>query len=178
MKKVIVIAALIVGLTAVLTAFDGMENGRRWQGEYQQNRMMRNGKMEQHRHGNELGFLCKNLDLTDAQKNKIETISSDHQKNMIQLNADIDILRIDEKNAMQEHDFTEAKKVVSKIYNLKEKMQLQKIDHQKAIWNELTEDQQKKMEELKHEFRPRKMMNAKQQHKGWREDNVESISDR
>lgn len=157
MKRIIVTLVLVVGVVAALAAFDGMKGENGWQGKKQQNRMMMNEKMERHGMGNELGFLCENLDLTDVQQAKIEELKIAHQKKMIQLHADAKILQVDENAAMKDQDFAKVKKLTSKIYDIKKNIALAKVSHQEDVWNQLTPEQQQKAKEMKIEGHRRMM---------------------
>jgi hypothetical protein len=74
--------------------------------------------------------------------------------------------------AMQNQDFAKAKKLIGKIYELKEKKELKKIEHFEAVWNELTPEQQEEAKNIQPERMHRNMMNNKmeRQHRNWQDD--------
>ncbi|MCF7792891.1 MAG: Spy/CpxP family protein refolding chaperone [Candidatus Cloacimonetes bacterium] len=163
MKRIIVTLVLVVGIAAALAAFDGMGERNGWQGR--KNQKMMNQEMQHHGMGNPMGMLCENLDLTDAQKDKIDELKIAHDKKMIQLHADEKILQVDKKTAMMDQDFAKVKKLTDKIYDRKKDIALAKIDHHEDVWNELTPEQQEEAKEMRMMgHQNRKMQNKKMEH--------------
>lgn len=167
MKKIIVTLVLVAGIVAGLAAFDGMNHGN-WGQNRNQNGMM----MNRPGWGDQTRLLCEKIELTDAQKDKIESLRLAHQKEMIQLDTEIKVLKLDQRAAMQNQDFAKAKKLIGKIYELKEKKELKKIEHFEAVWNELTPEQQEEAKNIQPERMHRNMMNNKmeRQHRNWQDD--------
>ena len=151
---------LIVGVIASMAAFerdhDGKEQGRMQydkQMKFHEKSMMKND-------GDHFGMMLKELDLTDTQAEKIAGFISAHKKEMIQLKADIDVKLVDKRTLMKEHDFAKIKKITSQIFDLKESMELKKIENNEKIWNILKPEQQEKADEM-HNEHPRMMQHKK-----------------
>ncbi len=144
MKKITITIVIVFALMAVLTAFEKhhgeMEKfeGKMHPGE---EHMMREGFG---------GFdrIHEELELTEKQIESMEEMRLDHQKEMIGMHAEIDILRVDEHFAMKNHDFTKSKKITIKIFDLKKSQTIKKIEHHETMWNLLTPEQQEKAKEL------------------------------
>ena len=135
---------MVFALMAVLTAFEEpCEEMGRFEGKMRpgEERMMREGFG---------GFdrIHEELELTDAQIETIEEMRLAHQKEMIGMHAEIDILRVDEHFAKKNHDFAKSKKITVKIFDLKKSQILKKIEHHEIMWDLLTPEQQEKAEEL------------------------------
>lgn len=159
MKRIIVTLVLAAGIVAALAAFEGNQEHEGW-GMKPHGKMMNNENMGHRGIGDGLGMMCEKLDLSDAQKEKVQELKTSHQKQMIQLHADIEILLVDQKVAAMDQNFKAMKKITGQIFDLKEKIALEKIDHQEAVWNEFTPEQQEEAKALKMGS-PRKMMQHK-----------------
>ena len=167
MKKLAITLVMIVGIVVVMSAFeqdcDEMGRGRmqydKGMGHHDRNMM--------HKDGDHFEMMCENLDLDDAQQDKIEKFRSAHRKEMIELKADIEIKLVDKRDAMKDQDFAKIKKITSEIFKLKETIALKNIDQHEKIWNILTTKQQEKAGELRRKG-PSKMTRHKkmmEQHK-------------
>jgi Spy/CpxP family protein refolding chaperone len=174
MKKIIVTLVLIVGILATLSAYDGM---RQQQGKdidnCQKNMNKQHGKMQNNmskQHGIEKGFymLMEELELTENQEEQIEELKIAQKKSMIQLEAEIDLLKVDKHTAMKNHDFKELKKLTGKMFDLKKNIALKQVEFREAIWNVLTAEQQAKADEMKkekHHFKMKNQTNMKDNYK-------------
>ncbi len=160
MKRLVIIMVLIVGVMASMAAFerdcDGTERGRMQHDK--QVKFYEKGMMK--RDSDHFGMMLKELDLTDAQQDRISGLMSTHKKEMIQLKADIDTKLVDKRDAMKDHDFNKIKKITSQIFDLKESMELNKIENHEKIWNILTPQQQEKADEM-HKEHPQMMQHKK-----------------
>ncbi|MCF7857762.1 MAG: Spy/CpxP family protein refolding chaperone [Candidatus Cloacimonetes bacterium] len=147
MKKILLAVLITLTVVSMLSAFEVMKGNDK---PCNDNSMMYQQK--QHKMGNNnMELLCENLDLTDAQKDKIAVLRAAHQKKMIQFNADIDTKRVDKRAAMMDNDFAKQKKITGNIFDSKKQSALQRIDHHEAIWNILTPEQKLKANELRKE---------------------------
>lgn len=147
MKRIIVTLALVVGIVAGLAAFDGWNEHKGRDFEHCQG-MMEKNMNRQHDMGG-FGWMLESLELTDAQKKKIDELQLKHKKAMIQLDADIEILIVDKISTMQEHDFAKVKKITGSIFDLRKNVAVKQIEHLEAMWNVLTPEQQQKADELR-----------------------------
>ncbi|MDO9576953.1 MAG: Spy/CpxP family protein refolding chaperone [Candidatus Cloacimonadales bacterium] len=160
MKRIMVALLLVAGIVAALSAFEGMKEHQGKDFEHGQG-MMRENMENQPGMGDGFGMLPAELELTDAQKEQIENLQINHKKEMIQLKADIDILQVDKHKAMQDHDFKELKKLTGKIFDLKKSIAIKQVEHQEAIWNVLTPEQQAKADGMKQDKPCSKMQGNK-----------------
>ena len=135
---------MVFALMAMLTAFEKHhEEMGRFEGKMHPGgeHMMREGF-------GGLDRICDELELTDKQIEKMEAMRLAHQKEMIGTHADIDIIKVDKRSAMRNHDFDKTKKITAKMYDLKKAQALKKIEHHEMMWNLLTPEQQEKAKEL------------------------------
>ena len=145
MKKSYIIVITLLLLTGLLTA---VEKGTCQGKEDHPGKMQ--GRFEQkHEDGRMLEHMAEELELTDSQQEYLHELHLESKKLMIQKKAEIDILVLDKKTAMKDKDFTEAKKLTTKIFEIKQEMALNKIDQQEEHWNLLSEDQKLKAEEMR-----------------------------
>ena len=170
MKKIIVTLVLVVGIVVALSAFEGMREHRGEESGQHQGKQ--HGMMNKNM-GKSLKMLMEKLELTDAQKDQIDEMQSKSRKEMIQLEADIEILIVDKRTFMKDHDFGKVKKVVGNIMDLKKEMALKQIDDHAEIWNSLTPKQQEKAEELKEDKSgfQKKFKHDKKGHKKGKQNN-------
>lgn len=89
------------------------------------------------------------LDLTDAQIDKINDLRKEHQTKIVELKADVGKLQIDLKEANRNTDFKKAKSINDKIYKKKGEIAKKRIELNEKIFNQLTEGQQEKITTLK-----------------------------
>jgi Spy/CpxP family protein refolding chaperone len=144
MKKITITIVMVFALMAILTAFEKhhgeMENfeGKMHPGE---EHMMREGFG---------GFdrIHEELDLTDKQIETMEEMRLAHQKEMIGMHAEIEIMKVDKHFAMKNHDFAKNKKITAKMFDLKKSQAIKEIGHHETMWNLLTPEQQEKADEL------------------------------
>ncbi len=106
--------------------------------------------------GQHMGFpfwMAEELELTDDQIDKIDGYQDDSRKVSIDLNADIDKLQIDEKNALEDSNYKEARKIIDQIYLKKATLAKERITLKEKITSVLTEDQIAKIKTL-HKSKP------------------------
>lgn len=144
MKKFTITIVMVFALMAVLTAFEKpCEEMGRFEGKMHPGgeHMMREGFG---------GFdrIHEELELTEKQIETMEEMRLDHQKEMIGMHAEIDIMKVDKHFAMKNHDFAKIKKITARMFDLKKSQAIKKIEHHETMWNLLTEEQQEKAEEL------------------------------
>ena len=144
MKKITITIVMVFALMAVLTAYEKpCEEREKFEGKMNPGRdhMMREdfGGFDR---------ICEELDLTEKQIETMEAMRLTHQKEMIGMRAEIDILRVDKQSAVKNHDFTKSKKITAKMFDLKKTQALKKIEHHETMWNLLTPEQQEKAKEL------------------------------
>ena len=145
MKKSYIIVITLLLLTGLLTA---VEKGI-CQGKEDHSGMMQGRFEQKHEDGWMLEHMAEELELTDSQQEYLHELHLENKKLMIQKKAEIDILVLDKITAMKNKDFTEAKKLTAKIFEVKQEMALNKIDRQEEHWNLLTEEQKLKAEEMR-----------------------------
>lgn len=144
MKKITITIVMVFALMAMLTAFEKhhgeMEKfeGKMHPGE---EHMMREGIG---------GFdrICDELELTEKQIETMEEMRLDHKKEMIGKHAEIEIMKVDKRFAMKNHNFAKTKKITAKMFDLKKSLAIKKIEQHEIMWNLLTEEQQEKAKEL------------------------------
>ena len=149
MKKIILVIAGIVALSAMLMAFDGPgfdpceKHGRDFKHPgFKPELESRNVE------GSMFDKIRDELDLTKEQIKQMDELQSSNKKETIRTKADIRILEIDKKDALKIKNFKEAKKIVSDIFKLKETLVIKKIELQEKRWNILDAEQQAKVEEM------------------------------
>ena len=119
-------------------------------GNHNEKRMGRRGQ-KKHLRG-EFGFyIMQELNLTEKQEEKINSIKTDFKKKGIDLHSEIEKLRIDKREAMKNEEFSKAKSLVDKISTVRTQLNKNHISLQETIHNELTDEQKKKLKELKKE---------------------------
>jgi hypothetical protein len=101
-----------------------------------------------HKKGDHMMMIMKELDLTEYQQEEMKQIKEENRKENIQRRADIDILEIDLKGAMSDHDFETARKITREIAELKTERAVADIDQKEEIWNLLDSDQREKFKEM------------------------------
>jgi len=90
------------------------------------------------------------LFLSQAQKDAINTIEINHQKQMIDLKAAVDKANLDIKQAIHKENFADAKKHYTTLFNKMKEMADARMDLMQAVLKELN-DQQKLMMKAKDE---------------------------
>lgn len=94
-----------------------------------------------------MGYCLNNIDLTADQKNEIDKLIQQHQTQMIDFRSQIDKINIqiaDERNK-QNPDFNKIKQLISQKNDIKNKMDMARIEHQQQVYNKLTDEQKKQM---------------------------------
>ena len=123
-----------------------------FRGNHNRNKMGRRGQ-KKHLRG-EFGFyIMQELNLTEKQEEKINSIKTDFKKKGIDLHSEIEKLRIDKREAMKNEKFSKAKSLVDEISTVRIQLNKNRISLQEAIHNELTDEQKKKLKKLKKENR-------------------------
>ncbi|MBI5660865.1 MULTISPECIES: Spy/CpxP family protein refolding chaperone [Ignavibacterium] len=112
----------------------------------QMERMRMRGKM--------LNRMEERLNLTDAQKAKVEELRTNHQKKMIDLKANLEKKRVELRSLrnsdnLNRSDFLKLTKEISEIRNA---MAVERANHQMDIYELLDDNQKKIWREMKPEF--------------------------
>lgn len=91
------------------------------------------------------------LNLSDEQSNKISDLRTKHQKSMVDMKADMQKAMIDLKEVRKSNDLNRSKLVsaTEKVSNIRNKMALEKANHQMDIFELLDADQKKIWQEHK-----------------------------
>lgn len=86
-----------------------------------------------------------NLNLSDDQLNKISDLKTNHQRKMIDLRADLDKAKLDMKELKKSSDLNRSKLVsaTEKINNIRNKITVERANHQMDIYDLLDADQKK-----------------------------------
>lgn len=103
--------------------------------------------------------IAAELNLSDDQRSKLETLRTEHQKKMVDLRADMEKIHIEKRQLINSDNFD-----ASKIRSIEEKLLMGlnnihkvRIDHQEDVLKVLNKDQQKIWLErkpfAKHEFK-------------------------
>ncbi|MCK6615585.1 MAG: Spy/CpxP family protein refolding chaperone [Ignavibacteriaceae bacterium] len=89
--------------------------------------------------------MIEKLDLSDAQKDKIEQLRLDHQKQMIDLRAALDKERLAMKELMANDNLNRSAYLAQeeKLNAARDKMQKARANHQMDIYDQLNADQKK-----------------------------------
>ena len=92
------------------------------------------------------GRMFEKLDLTQDQKDKIEQFSITHQKEMIDLRADLQKKRLDMRELVRKGNFSRSDflNIVNELNGARDKIATAKANHMMDIYSLLT-DQQKKI---------------------------------
>lgn len=88
------------------------------------------------------------LDLTDDQQAKVTDLRLQHEKEALPLRSDMDRLRGELRLEMTADNFNEGKvkKLVGEMSTIREKLQLKRLSHQRAVRDLLTPEQQKQFD--------------------------------
>ena len=131
MKKIILVIAGIVALSAMLMAFDGPgfdpcgKHGKDFEHpKFEPEFESRNVE------GSMFERIREELDLTKEQIKQMDELNSSNKKETIRTKADIRILEIDKKDALKTKNFKKAKKIVSDIFDLKVTLAIKNIEMQ------------------------------------------------
>jgi Spy/CpxP family protein refolding chaperone len=145
MKKTLIIVAVLLAAVAIFAMgndYPGM-NCREGMGHEKM------GKMEKGNHSDMMMRIMHQLELTDAQEAQMKTQRVKIQKSAIDINAQIKILEIDARVAMDEMNFSQIKKVSNSIFDLKKELKSLRIDSHEKCWNMLTAEQKEQAMELR-----------------------------
>ncbi len=161
MKKYLILTTILALLATPLLAHDANHPHSRGQTQQQipQGHFMKQGPEGKGQH---IGFpfwLAEELGLTDDQIEKIDDYQDDARRVAIDVKADIDKLQIDEKNAMDDGNYKEARKIVDQIFLKKATLAKERITLKEKIDSVLTEDQKdmlKALHKMKHQGPPAK----------------------
>ncbi len=85
------------------------------------------------------------IDLTEAQREKLENAEIDHRKKMIRFRADLSIAELEEHTLMKNKDFDKAavQEQIKKIGTVKTGMRMARLDNHDLLRQVLTDDQWK-----------------------------------
>ena len=112
MKKIILIIAGIVALSAMLMAFDGPGfDPCEKHGRYFEHPRFRPEFESRNVEGSMFERIRDELDLTKEQIKQMDELNSSNKKECIRLKSDMNILQVDKKDALKEFNFKEFKKV-------------------------------------------------------------------
>ncbi len=101
----------------------------------------------------------KALALSDKQQKDIEDLTVKHHKEMIKLDADLKILRVDMHQLIEDNGSdSDIRAQAKKVSQLKQKMSDAMLDHMLDLRRILTPDQQKKLQEVRKSKGPGQMM--------------------
>ena len=97
--------------------------------------------------------MAEKLELTDAQKEKLETIRTTFQKERIDKKAEVDKARVDLRVLRHDENANENEVMaaIDKVSYLKADLQKMAYRHRKEVQSVLTEEQLNKLEELRKE---------------------------
>ncbi len=93
------------------------------------------------------------LNLSDAQKKKLEELRASHQKAMNSLRAEIENLEVDIRQAVQNGDMASARKSTQLLYDKKMNQAMSRLEHLEKVLKELNDEQKTK-------FRAMEMFNG------------------
>lgn len=89
----------------------------------------------------EHGNIMMQMNLTDAQKTKLQNLRNDFQKRMNTMKAEIENLEIDIRAALKAEKYQDAKNLTKQMQDKKLNLAYAKIDHMQAMLKELTKEQ-------------------------------------
>ncbi len=159
MKKYLVLTAVLALLATPLLAQDGNFHNPKGhmpmmsQKQSHEGHFMRQGPQGK---GQQMGFpfwMAEELELTDDQIEMIDDYQDVARKVAIDVKADINKLQIDQKNAMDDGNYKEARKIVDQIFLKKATLAKERITVKEKIDSVLTEDQKDKLKAL-HKMKP------------------------
>ncbi|MCD4817261.1 MAG: hypothetical protein K8S23_01045 [Candidatus Cloacimonetes bacterium] len=165
MKRVL-IAALLIGAIVGLSAFPGHHGGsapcnpcENFKGHFPHE------NMERFHREHFMGAMIEELDLSDEQQSKFEKDKMEFEKFIIEKDAEIKILHLEQRESRKNQDFAKMKKTTNKVFELKKQIALERIKMHEKHWNQLTDEQQEKVKEfMKDHPRMGKKMRQKAKH--------------
>jgi Spy/CpxP family protein refolding chaperone len=115
--------------------------------------------------------LIDQLNLTDEQKDKIETLRLQHKKEMVDLKAELEKREIELAEARNKDNISRNEVIpsVENINKIKNEIALKVANHRMDIYELLTDEQKEIWKDKKHGFGmgPGKMLRHKRFHDGW-----------
>lgn len=94
-----------------------------------------------------MGYCLNSVNLTADQKNEIDKLIQQHQTQMIDFRSQIDKINIqiaDERNK-QSPDFNKIKQLITQKNDIKNKMDMARVEHQQQVYSKLTDEQKKQI---------------------------------
>lgn len=160
MKKIIVTLLTVVMVAGALMAFPrgyakGMGNNGQGYNRGNMNMpmhhppMRRDGKLRKLGRGSMmLRRIFSQLDLTDTQMDKLDKIRSKYKLQNIELRGKIKTLDFQKREAIKNHEYDNAKKIVGKVSDIRKTIAENRMDNIKELWNVLTDKQKEKADKL------------------------------
>jgi len=155
MKKYLALTVLLALLATPLLAQDADHHPSKGQMPMMSQMKSQEGhfmmKQRPGRKSQQMGFpfwMAEELGLTDDQIEKIDDYQDNSRKVAIDVKADIDKLQIDQKNAMDDGNYKEARKIIDQIFLKKATLAKEQITLKEKISSILTEDQKDKLKSL------------------------------
>jgi len=161
MKRITIVLIAILLMVSALIAFPPPADGMRmkdapYYGPNHHFGMERGGRARWHRygmlrkkHGEQIGFILSELELTDKQWKQVDKIKTSYQSERIEKLGKIRKLQFDKRTALRHNNFKKAKELNNKIFELKKEMSNITINMKKDIRNILTDKQKEKLDNLK-----------------------------
>ena len=111
------------------------------------------GQMGRHRwhQGDHYKMMKEKLNLTDTQSEAVEELHFSHKREMIDLKAALEQIKLDKNELLSKGNYTRDDYLnkVKAISDAKEKMALAKANHRMDVYDLLTEEQRKTFDEIK-----------------------------
>ncbi len=111
------------------------------------------GQMERRgmHQGNHYKMMKEKLNLTDTQSEAVEELHFSHKREMIDLKAALEQIKLDKNELLSKGNYTrdDFLNIVKAISDAKEKMALTKANHRMDVYDLLTEEQRKTFDEIK-----------------------------
>ncbi len=89
--------------------------------------------------------MYENLDLSDAQKEKMQKIHKAHRDEVFELRTDVQKAKIDQRVNLKNQNFSKAKSNAKNISELEDKIELKRIEMMEKSYNVLTKEQKAKL---------------------------------
>lgn len=107
--------------------------------------------------------ICEELNLTEAQKSKMEEMKTKHQKEMIELKADLDKKKLDHKKLMKSDDLKRADvlKLTDEMNTIKNQISKARATHKMDVYDSLTKEQREIWSERKMDGKRKLMRKGK-----------------
>lgn len=94
--------------------------------------------------------IAKQVGLSDDQVNKIDALATAHRKEMIKLEADLKIARLEMDDLFDKMDNeTAVRKKSAEVLKLKERIYNSRLEHRLAVQKQLTAEQKKKLMDVR-----------------------------